>query len=108
MFVVPPVRPFTMPLDEPMLARAVVPLCHVPPVVPTLLSVIKPLWQTVSGPDMAVGLGSMVMTAVVPQPVVPRKLIMHVPAEIPDNTPDVTPMVATAGLLVLHAVPATG
>ncbi len=100
--------PFTDPPVAVTVAFPVLLLTHVPPVVPMLLSVVKADWHTVNDPEIGVGIGNTVITVPVEQPVVPRKLITLVPADIPATTPDVTPIVATAVLLLVHDVPTVG
>ena len=103
--VVPAALPPTIPVAAPTVPFAGALLTHVPPVVPMLLSVVVANLHTASEPDIAVGSGKIVTTLVLPQPEVPRKLISLVPAEIPVTTPEVTPIVATAGSLLVHETP---
>ena len=108
MFAVPPRTPVAIPLTAPTEALDGALLIHVPPVVPTLASGVVVPWQKASVPEMAVGKANIVTTVLLPQPEVPRKVMLVVPAERPVTTPDVAPIVATDGLLLVHETPGAG
>ena len=61
--------PVTTPVDEPIVAMPVLPLVHVPPLVASLMLVVKPA-HTVAVPVMDEGSGLTVTTTVEIQPVV--------------------------------------
>jgi len=79
-------------------------LVHVPPGVVELSVVVAPV-HTVLLPVMAAGNGLTVTTAVRVQPLVPKHVIVAVPAATPLTIPDDEPMVAIAVLLLLHVAP---
>jgi hypothetical protein len=79
-------------------------LVHVPPGVVELSVVVAPV-QTVLLPVMAAGNAFTVTTAVRVQPLVPKQVMVAVPAATPVTVPDDEPMVATAVLLLLHVAP---
>ena len=66
---VPDDTPVTKPVEEPTVAFAVLPLVHVPPLVASLMLVVKPA-HTVAVPVMDEGSGLTVTTTVEIQPVV--------------------------------------
>ena len=68
MTVVPGATPVTIPVAEPTVATAVLPLNHVPPPVGSNKDVVLPT-QTVGIPMMAVGGGVTVTVMVAAQPV---------------------------------------
>ncbi len=103
----PVLIPVTIPVVAPTVAFEVLLLAHVPPVVPVLASVVVAPTQMDVVPEMGVGSALTVTTAVLPQPVDPAKLMVVVPAEMAVTRPDVVPMVATEGLLLVHPVPET-
>lgn len=69
MFVVPTVRPETTPVEEPMVATAVLLLVHAPKAVASFNVVVPPI-HPVFGPVIADGFGLTVNGAVATQPVV--------------------------------------
>ena len=95
--------PVTMP-DVPTVATVAALLLHVPPASVLLSGVVAPA-QTVVAPVTVAGTALTVTTDVVLQPVVSVKVISVVPALRPVSTPDEAPIVATAGLLLVHDMP---
>jgi hypothetical protein len=65
---VPATRPFTTPVDEPIVATVVLLLDHIPPSVVLLKLVVSPI-QTLAVPDIAEGCGFTVTTVFLKQPV---------------------------------------
>ena len=106
MVVVPVATPVTIPLVEPMVATDGLLLVHVPPVVGSVRVVVAPT-HTNGVPPIVPGAVLTVTTAVAVQmpPVV--YVIVAVPAEIPVTVPEPEPMVAMAGLLLVHMPPVT-
>jgi len=78
---------------------------HVPPEVASIAVVVEPT-QTTSVPVIAAGMGLTVITAVTGAPVVVYEMVA-VPAVCAVTIPEDAPMLATAGLLLVH-VPVTG
>lgn len=98
---VPPATPVTIPV-APTVATAVLLLLHPPPPVASESDVVSPA-HTVLVPNIAVGNGVTVTTAVVVQPVaVEVKVMVVVPAAIALTTPPGLVIVATPGVLLVH------
>jgi hypothetical protein len=100
---VPAVKPFTIPLEELIIATDVLPL-HVPPVTVFVKVVAKPA-QTDAVPPMAGGSGLTVKTTVDVQPDGSVYVITVVPDASPLTTPLLIPIVATVVLLLLQVPP---
>ena len=66
---VPAVTPVTIPLDDPIVATAVLPLLHAPPEVPLVNVVVLPM-HTESVPPILAGSAYTVTILVAAQPVV--------------------------------------
>lgn len=103
MVVTPFEMPVTIPDVAPIVATVVLLLVHVPPGVASVNAVVNP-WHTVVTPVIgAKGYTVTVVTAVQPSDVV--YTIVAVPPDIPRAVPLLTPIVATAGLPLLHVPP---
>src|SRR5437763_776971 len=105
MTAVPASTPVTTPLDDPIVATAVVLLIHVPPAIASVKLVVDPV-QTSSEPAIAAGNGFTVKTAVALQPVESVYAIVDVPASKPVATPLDDPIVATVVVPLVHVPPA--
>jgi hypothetical protein len=88
----------------PTVATTVVPLLQVPPVV-ALVSVVVAPAHTLVAPDIVAGIVLTVTTVVARQPVINVYVILVVPAVRPVSMPDVAPIEATDGLLLVHDDP---
>lgn len=84
-----------------MVATDVLLLVHAPPT-EVLLKVVVVPGQAVSTPVIAAGNGFTVCILVPIQPVGNVYVIVGVPAKTPVTIPDEVPIVASAGLLLLH------
>lgn len=102
---VPAATPSSDPLDEPMVATAVLPLAHEPPET-EFVSVIDCATQTEAGPPIAAGVLLTVTTCVTVLPPAVYDTVA-VPDEIPPTTPDVALTVATPTALLAHVPPDT-
>jgi hypothetical protein len=101
---VPASIPLTNPLDEPIVATAVVPLTHVPPEGMPVKVPDVPIH--IDSDPVIMGVGFTVTTAVVVQPAgVYENVIVAVSAVIPVTMPVVAPTTATVVLLLLHVPP---
>lgn len=94
--------PVTIPDDEPTVAKAIPELVHVP--LPESDNVSLASTHTDDAPVIAEGNGFTVTTVVAEQPVAARYVIVAVPAESPETIP-LVPIVAVAGVLLLHVPP---
>ena len=104
MVAVPLLIPLIIPVVPPT-ETLVLLLVHVPPAMPSLRVVDDPL-HTLGVPVMAVGLGLMVATVLVLQPVRGKVYTMvDVPGDTLVSSPEVKPMVATPVLLLVHVPP---
>jgi len=105
MLAVPAAMPVTMPAAS-MVAIAVLLLLHAPLVLVVLNVVVVPT-QALSVPVMAEGSGFTVTILVSWQPPAPIVYVTsHVPADIPDTTPEPSPIVAIPGQATLQVPPA--
>ena len=100
----PPLKPVTSPLTDPMEATDGLLLVHVPNAVASVSVVVVP-WQSENVPNIAVGAGLTTTTAVVKQPVGNTYDITSLPAETPETNPDEEPTVAIEGVLLNHVPP---
>jgi hypothetical protein len=95
-----------MPTIEPdpgaAVATAVLLLVHVPPVMASLRTIVKP-WQTFAAPIIAEGVGRTVTVVVVMHPFV--YIITAVPGAMPETMPVVAPIVAVPVLPLLQVPP---
>jgi hypothetical protein len=99
MRVVPGVIPVTTPVNEPIVATAVVPLVHVPPPV-LLVNVIVEPGHTVPGPTIGPAADITLTVVVTRQPLTVYEIVA-VPNVIPVTTPLVIPIDAiVVGTLV--------
>lgn len=104
-FAVPAATPVTTPVDAPTVATPALLLLHVLLPDPSLSVVVRPA-QTVNTPVMDAGDGLTVAVRVTEQPVVFNVNVMVVvPADTPDKTPEAEPIVAVLVLLLIQ-VPA--
>ena len=101
-----------MPADTPFTTPAVLMeptakllLLQVPPVVVLLNAVVNPT-HTFNVPAIAAGLGLTVRPIVVIQPAAEVYVIVSAPLARPDTMPEVEPMVASAGVLLVQVPPA--
>jgi hypothetical protein len=101
MVELPGVRPDTMPEPVPTVATRVEPEVHVPPVVASESTVVRPV-HTTPVPVIASGNGFTVIGFVAIQPVGKVNVIVAVPAETAVSRPPVPAIVATPVLLLLH------
>ena len=104
MVAVPGDTPDTIPVNEPIVATAVFPLAHLPPGVASVKVDGIPT-HTLVEPVMAAGNGLTVSVATAKQPVAKRYVIIDVPCETPETTPDKEPTVATPVWLLIHVPP---
>ena len=102
---VPAAIPVTLPERDPTVPSAVLLLLHVPPGVPSLNVVERPV-QTAVTPDIGAGVGLTVTGAITKQPVGTVYVMLGMPVATPVTTPVPEPTVAKAGLLLLHTPPA--
>jgi hypothetical protein len=103
MFNTPDATPVTTPVAEPTVARVVLPLIQVPPLVASD-SVITLPTHTVLLPVTEVG-GAFTVTTLVTVPVPVMYEMVATPAATPFTTPLVAPTVATAVLLLVQLPP---
>jgi hypothetical protein len=102
---VPVATPDTMPVAAPIVAKAVLPLVHVPPVFTSVSAVVAPV-QTVNGPVIAAGVKFTVIGTKLEQPASVVYTIVSTPAVAPPvTTPLDDPTVASVVLLLLHEPP---
>lgn len=107
MTAVPADMPLTTPVDAPTSATVVLLLIHMPPVAPSVNVIVEPL-HTLDAPEIVPADGAGITVTVANAVQDPRVYVMvAVPLEIPSTTPVAEPMVATAGLLLLHVPPPT-
>src|ERR1700722_15656701 len=102
---VPAATPSREPDVRPMVATAVLPLSHVPPVIPSDSVVATPAHRLVA-PVIAPGVGLTVRMAVRKPPPASVYVMVLVPADAPPATPEVNPMVATDVVPLTHVPPA--
>src|ERR1043165_1268474 len=93
-----------MPLDEPMVPRAVLLLLHVPPAVASDIVTVE-FTQTIGVPVIDAGSGLTVIAFDEVQPPGSVYTIFRLPAATPVTTPDTDPTVANDVLLLLHVPP---
>ncbi len=96
--------PVTIPDIEPTVATPGVPELHVPPGIGELKVAVNPTHKIRGALDI-VGFGLTVSIATAWHPAGDIYVIIVVPAEIPSTTPEVDPIVATPGILLLQVPP---
>lgn len=102
--VVPGTIEVTTPEKVSMVAIVVLLLVHVPPET-VLVSVVDTLGHNTAEPPIAEGGGTTLMLENVLQPVGNVYTMFEVPPEIPVTTPEVIPMLAMPGEVLLHVPP---
>src|SRR5947209_4732202 len=101
----PAATPLSMPVPDPMVAVPVLTLVHVPPEVASVSVVIPPTHAT-GVPVIAAGTALIVSVAVLKQPPGIVYVITGVPDDKVVTIPVAEPIVAIAGLLLVHVPPA--
>jgi hypothetical protein len=106
--VVPGIRLYTTPVDEPIVATERFELLHVPPATASL-SVTEAPAHTVDGPAIRPGVVTTFTVTVEKHPDPSVYVMVTLPAVGPPvTTPEEEPMLATGGLLLLHVPPGVG
>ena len=101
----PPLNPVAIPVADPMLTFDGVLLAQMPPVVPVLDNVVVAPTHIAGAPVIGAGNVCTVTVAELKQPEPARNMMLVVPADTPVTRPDVAPIVATAGLLLVQDTP---
>ena len=105
--VVPAIPLVTIPLAEPIVATADVPVLQVPPGTASLSVMLLLPEHTLAKPDIAPGM-PVTVTDIVAAARQPVEYVMSVvpPVPVPVTTPETEPTVATVVLLLVHVPPA--
>lgn len=104
---VPAAMPETRPVEEPMVAMAVLLLLHMPPPVASVSRVVVPTHK-LEAPVIAAIVPPVTVIVIVAKQVPPVLYVMvHAPLAIPVTRPDVGLIVAIPVLELLHEPPAT-
>ena len=104
MVTTPSVMPVAVPVEDPIVATALLLLLHTPPLVASVNVVVKPT-HTLVVPPMAEGFGLTVKLVTAIQLVLIVYVIVTMPSVMPVTVPVDEPIVATPGLLLLQTPP---